>query len=258
MEPIEAYKDTAQRAQRYLKLHDGLINTRQRAIRADWKRSFCSLMHWPQGSQIERVDSRDAILILRNNATLVPDDFSKQSLEDLLRAALTFGVSALDRYVHERVIKSFVSAYRKSALTKQQKELGIPVTIAMDIIKKVHAANKNGSSVRPANEIRKAIQELLHKRPFQSWREIEYAFQLIGIKNLSGQLQNEFNVGDMKPIKAQLNKIVERRNHIVHEGDLVRHQRGGQVKTRAIERKYVSDSLSFIEDLVMKLENVSA
>jgi hypothetical protein len=166
MKPIDAYRDTAMRANRYVKLHDGLINTRKRAIRADWKRSFCSIMQWPQASDIERVDSRDAVLILRTNSSLVPGDFTKDSLDDLLRAALTFGVSALDRYIHERIIKMFVNAYRSSALTKQQKEFVIPVKVAMDMITKIHTANKNGSNLRPANEIRKAIQELLHKRSF--------------------------------------------------------------------------------------------
>lgn len=256
MEPIDAYNDTAARARRFLKLHDGLINTRQRAIRADWKASFCKLMHWRQDAAIERVDSRDAVIVLRDGASLIPDDFSKDSLDDLLRASLTFGVSALDRYVHERVIKGFVAAYRSGNLTKQQKEFQIPATLAISIVEKTRFANRNGDVVRPANEIRKAVQEILHKKPFQSWREVEYAFQLIGVTNLTGRLQTAYAVGDLSPIKNQLNKIAERRNHIVHEGDLARHQRGGNVKAQQIERRDVELSLDFIDDMVGKLDAI--
>jgi hypothetical protein len=254
MQPIDAYKDTAVRAKRFLSLHDGLMNTRQRAIRADWKSSFNRLMHWRQSTDIQRVDSRDAIIVLREGSGLQPDDFTKESLDDLLRSSLTFGVSALDRYVHERIFKGFVSAYRAGNLNKQQREFNIPATLAMEIVEKNRKANKNGDTVRPANEIRKAVQEILHKRPFQSWREVEYAFCLIGVTGLAGKLQAIFGVGDFGSIKKQLNKIAERRNHIVHEGDLARHQRGGAVKAQRIERKFVEDSLNFLDDFVRALE----
>lgn len=256
MRPIDAYQDTAVRAKRFLLLHDGLMNTRQRSIRADWKSSFNKLMHWNQGADIKRVDSRDAVIVLRDGSALQPDDFTKESLDDLLRSSLTFGVSALDRYIHERIIKGFVTAYRAGNLNKQQKEFTIPATLAMDIVEKTRKANQNGATVRPANEVRKAVQEILHKRPFQSWREVEYGFCLIGVTGLAGKLQGTLGVGDFTPIKRQLNKIAERRNHIVHEGDLARHQRGGGVKAQHIERKFVEDSLTFLDGFVAALEQV--
>tara|TARA_R110000782_G_scaffold191199_2_gene281041 strand:- start:160 stop:930 length:771 start_codon:yes stop_codon:yes gene_type:complete len=254
MEPIDAYQDTAVRAKRLLSLHDGLINTRQRSIRVDWKSSFNQLMHWRQSAAIQRVDSRDAVIVLRDGSGLQPDDFTKESLDDLLRSSLTFGVSALDRYVHERIIKGFVTAYRAGDLNKQQKEFNIPASLAMQIVEKSRKANKNGDKIRPANEIRKAVQEILHKRPFQSWREVEYGFCLIGVTGLAGKLQGIFGVGDFSPIKKHLNKIAERRNHIVHEGDLARHQRGGAVKAQQIERKFIEESLTFIDEFVDALE----
>lgn len=256
MQPIDAYKDTADRAKRFLSLHDGLMNTRQKAIRSDWKQKFNKLMHWRQSAEIQRVDSRDAIIVLRENSNLQPDDFTKEALDDLLRSSLTFGVSALDRYVHERIIKGFVSAYRAGGLNRQQREFNIPATLAMDIVEKTRKANRNGDTVRPANEIRKAVQDILHKRPFQSWREVEYGFCLIGVTRLAGKLQSSFRVRDFNPIKKKLNKIAERRNHIVHEGDLARHQRGGEVKAQQIERRFVEESLSFLDEFVDGLENL--
>ncbi|MBR9883423.1 MAG: hypothetical protein GYB21_07085 [Oceanospirillales bacterium] len=256
MKAIDTYQDTAGRAKRLLLLHDGLINTRQRSIRRDWKSSFNKLMHWKRSSEIQRVDSRDAVIVLREGSGLKPDDFTKESLDDLLRSSLTFGVSALDRYVHERVIKGFVSAYRTGNLNREQKEFNMPATLAMEIVEKNRRANLSGDTVRPANEIRKAVQEILHKRPFQNWREVEYGFCLIGVKGLAGKLQSHFGVGDFNPIRNQLNKIAERRNHIVHEGDLARHQRGGGVKAQKIERKFVEDSLAFLDDFVAALEQV--
>ena len=256
MKPLDAYQDTSNRARIFLEYHDGLMNIRSRRIRADWKTKFLSLMHWPAGSAIERVDSNDAVIVLRSGATLTTDHFTQDWLDDQLRAALTFGVSALDRYVHERVVKGIIPALKRRPLTKQQEEFSLPVSTAIQIAEEAVAARKNGAKIRPTNIVRKKVQELLHKRPFQSFREIDYAFCLLGIRNLSGQLQAAYGVGDLKDMKAQLGKIAMRRNQIVHEGDLVRHERGGQVDWHSITRKYVVDSLDFLDAFVGHLESV--
>lgn len=187
----------------------------------------------------------------------MPDHFSAAYLDDMLRASLTFGVSALDRYVHERVIKGIVKALKSGTLTKQQEEFSIPDTTAIKISDEALAAHKAGKNIRTANIVRKKVQDLLHKRPFQSWREVEYAFNLLGITNLSGQLQTSFAVGDIKPIKTQLNQIASCRNSIVHEGDLVKHERGGLVRIQPISRKYVEDTLNFLDQFVGHLETVA-
>ena len=113
MTPKQAYDDVAARARRLLLLHDGLVNIRKRSIRSDWKKSFCGVMHWPNNLPIHRVDSKQAVIVLRSNADLSPVDFSRSALQDLLRSALALGVSALDRYVHERVVKRIVRALRR-------------------------------------------------------------------------------------------------------------------------------------------------
>lgn len=258
MEPIEAYTDTANRAKRLLRLHDGLINNRSRSIRSDWKESFCRLMHWPISSDIQRVDSADAVIVLRESANLDIDDFTKDSLDDLLRSSITFGISALDRYVHETIIKNYVHAYNNYDHTKQMREFKIPATVAIEIVNKVHKAKNDGKSIRPANEIRKAVQEILHKRPFQSWREIDYGYSLIGYSSIDKYLRDDAGLSqqDVDNKKKELNRIVARRNHIVHEGDLARHQRGGQIKPQILRRKWVEDSLAFIDNFVDDLEKI--
>lgn len=213
-------------------------------------------MHWGQAANIGRVDSQDAIIVLRDGARLTVADFSADATGDLLRASLVFGVSALDRYVHERVVKGIVGALKASELTKRQEEFSIPAVLAIRIGEEVARARRQGRAVRPANEVRKKIQEILHKRPFQSWADLEYAFELIGITNLAGRMQTAYAVGDITPIRSQLNDIVYRRNLIVHEGDLVRHERGGRVRRLETSKQYVKDSLDFLDGFVARLDTV--
>ena len=198
-------------------------------MRRDWKSGFCRLMHWPQASQIDRIDSKDALIVLRHGCGLSARDFSSESVDDLLRASLAVGASALDRYVHERVVKRVIASLRSRTLTTAQERLTIPVTLALKMSEELRRAARAGRGIRPANQLRIALQEALHRRTFQSWREIEEAFELVGIRGLTGRLQAGYRVGNISPIKNQLNNIVQRRHQIVHEGDLIRHQRGGRV-----------------------------
>jgi len=257
MTPIDAYKDTSNRARTFLLYHHGLLDTRSRRIRKDWKANFLEFMNWPAGADIERVDSADAVFILRPTSQLTTKDFTHTVLDDQLRAALTFGVSALDRYVHERVIKGIIPALKSGKLNRPQEEFSIPVATAIKISEDAVAAQRRGENIRPANIVRKKVQEILYRRPFQSFRDIDFAFQLLGIATLETQLRNAYGVQDCKGIKKQLSGIATRRNQIVHEGDLVRHERGGQIRRHGITRKYVTDSLDFLDQFVTSLENVS-
>ncbi|MCC6651539.1 MAG: hypothetical protein IT348_10370 [Candidatus Eisenbacteria bacterium] len=198
----------------------------------------------------------DAVIVLRHGATLAPDDFSKESLDELLRAALALAVGALDRYVHERVTKGIVRALRSGQLSREQRDFPLPATVALRIADRVRDARNAAAPIRPANEFRKAVQEEIHKRPFQGWRDIEKAFKLIGVARLAGSLQAAYGVADFTPIRDELNGITSRRNRIVHEGDLQVHQRAGGVRRNRIEHGEVARSLDFIEDFVNKLEQV--
>lgn len=105
--------------------------------------------------------------------------------------------------------------------------------------------------------MRRKVQEILHTRTFQSWRELADAFELLGVTDLAGQLQTAYRIGNIRPVQNQLNTLVRRRNIIVHEGDLVRHERGGQVRRSTISRQYVSNGLDFLNALVRHLETVN-
>jgi hypothetical protein len=81
-------------------------------------------------------------------------------------------------------------------------------------------------------------------------------YKLIGETNLAGRLQNAYRIGDITSVKDQLGEIAKRRNWIVHEGDLVRHQRGGVCRCHDVSPKFVHDSLDFLDDFVNHLESV--
>ena len=160
--------------------------------------------------------------------------------------------------MHERIVKNIVVALKKKNPSREQSEFSIPAHTAIQVVHKVIKARNNGRVVRPANEIRNAIQGILHRRTFQNWRELEDGFKLIGISGLSGRLQAQYQVPKIKPIQHQLNEIAKKRNLIVHEADLVRHQRGGKARLNPIASGEVHKTIGFLNDFVEKLEAIRA
>jgi hypothetical protein len=256
MTPKQAHDHGAERARNLVRLYHLLLNKRKRKIRSDWKENLCSVMHWPKGSQIQRFDSQDALIVLKPGSTVSAATFTASSLDELLRSALVLAVSALDRYVHERVVKKIVSALRARSLNRKQEDFSLPATRFLQLSAELLKAQKAGTLRRPANEVRKVLQKALHERPFQSWREIEGAFALIGITDLAGKIQSAGKLASIKPIQKQLNDIVRRRNEIVHEADLVRHQRGGMVRVQNLDPALVERSLDFLDSFVAQLEAI--
>ena len=123
--------------------------------------------------------------------------------------------------------------------------------------KQVRRASKASKSVRPANEVRHIVQEMLHRRPFQSWQELEYTFESDWDQGLASQIQKAKSLGSIQPVKTQLGLIAKRRNQIVHERRSCQHRRGERPKRHQVSRKFADDTLSFIRDLVSQLEAVA-
>lgn len=232
-----------ERARYLVKLYHGLTNTRQRSIRSDWAESFCNLMHWPQSASIERVDSNDVIVVIRDGASLASADFAHVALADLLRASLVMGVSAMDAYFHSKILAYVVKAARKGEnMPKALLRAGITVS---DFV----SASKYK---RRMQALRNAMQRSLSFQSFQQAKNIEDALGLIGIaKFWSSTATRMARTPD--DLKAELALQVKRRNQIAHEGDLSQSKKSRN-KSRDITPKQVFDALRFLDGLVTHAE----
>lgn len=63
---LKAFEIAEGRASRSYFLAVGLTDQRQRSIRAEWVESFRGLMRWPSSHSIDRVDSKDVLIVLRD------------------------------------------------------------------------------------------------------------------------------------------------------------------------------------------------
>ncbi|MCL6564986.1 MAG: hypothetical protein K6U09_01030 [Acidobacteriia bacterium] len=250
---MEVFNSGRTRAEHLLKLSELLLNTRRRGMRADWARRFKALMHWPQKEQIDRVDGPGAVLILREASGLKSKHFDEEYLNELLRAAYAGIVASLDRYCHEVVISRVVAQLSKSpkVASRELRQLRIPILAARKAI--LHA-RKPGT--RPMNLVRQALQEVLHREEtFQRPDDIARGMKIIGVDNLWGKCAQRLGC-QPRDIAKRLNKIVDRRNRIVHEGDILRRKRGGKIAYHPIQATEVAGDIKWLSDLVNTIEDV--
>jgi hypothetical protein len=228
MTPKAGFDAALDRANHLLRLYELFCDTRTRGVRRDWARSFKDLMHWPDAEEIVRVDGKDrnSLLILREACGIQREHFSHDYLSELLRSAVVAAVSALDRFMHDLVVKHSwkLLGRREERIPKSLK--GLTLT-ALDTRRALEHLRRDASA-RPGNLVKKAIQDRLHRDfTFQSPDSVHKAGkEMLGIADFWTEIANQMPGSPAsEDVIETLRLINTRRNQIVHEADLVRTSR---------------------------------
>jgi len=222
----------------------GLTNYRKRKARRDWGKSFKQLMHWPLKHKIERVDSRDVILVLRDGSKLKSKHFSSEALDDLLRASFVMTLSAMDAYFHAKIIRHVVQHSKASVPSNRLLNEKILVSDFMA-----------GQKYKRTNQaLRIAIERKLSYQSLQTPDKIADSLQLIGVNSFWDSIAKEMKT-DPKKLKSQVTKIAKRRNQIAHEGD-VSQSKKARNKSRNIGHKDVTKAIELVCKVVSAAEKV--
>jgi len=235
---LKTFEVAQDRAKYLVRLAAGLTDRRKRSARSDWANSFKQVMHWSQSTKVDRVDGKDALVVVWDSGNLSRDDFAAQRLHDLYRAALVMSVSAMDAYVHAKVLR-YVITHSKSA-DASKALMNTKITVA-DFV----AGNRKK---RRNTALRAALGRIMSFQSFQSPENVASALRKIGVQDFWNGVAGKLSKSS-EEIREELKDIVKRRNQIAHEGDLSQSKKARN-KPRPIWPKPVRDSLQFIEDLV--------
>ena len=156
-----------------------------------------------------------------------------QVTDNILRAALTMMVAAIDTSVHELIVNAVVFEIRedKSIFSVDKMKISISTLKEPGFESRIRL-------------IESELRRQYAKESFQSSRKIESALATIGITKIWKKLST---ILDQPPenIKIKLDLLVRRRNQIVHEGDLDHLH-----SLREIIREDLDDSVLFTRELV--------
>jgi hypothetical protein len=257
IEPIDLFNNAVKRADHFLDLYDLVHDSRQRAIREDWRTSFLNFMRWPRGERIVRIDGKDkkSMLIIRESVGLTREAFSHNYASELLRGAISASVSALDRYAHELVMKYFLKILN-SPVEEQTREFR-SISLPVNSVKRAIDRLRENPDARPGNSIKSEIRKIIHRDyTFQSATNLTVASRILGVTDFWRKMTVAYgNIGNQE-LQDKLNTIAKRRNQIVHEADLIIQDRARDVKMRAISKQEALDIVIFIKAFVVAMDQV--
>ncbi|MGC4755652.1 hypothetical protein [Micromonospora trifolii] len=174
--------------------------------------------------------------LLAERAEVPPvDQWSVES--DILRASWTFVGASLDTYFHERVRRALLMMPMSKAAQGYLVPLG-------PIEEMVGAFLDNRTTSRPRVRLMKIVQEALLKDTFQGARNIERAFNLLGVAKCWSALSASMNESP-QAIRERLNRQYARRNQITHEGDYKPQERPQHLYCRKIKRSDVDGEIKW-------------
>ncbi len=170
----------------------------------------------------------------------------EETAADILRAALAQAVSALDRFVHERVRTSMLDAARgMRSRTTSFSRFPVPLASALDNVP--HGPIAVDAWLSPA------ITEQHGILSFQRAEKIADAVRLVvTVENgLWPAVAAALEEPDVKFLKERLDLIVDRRNQIVHQDDA--ETASGRA---AIDELLVLDAIDFVSSIVAEIDAI--
>lgn len=259
MTPKTGFDAAIERAQHLITLYELICDTRHRAIREDWASSFRNFMRWPANEALVRIDGKDrqSLLILRESCGIDRSRFAHEYLSELLRSAVVASVSALDRMLHDHVVKHSWKLLKRSEdqIPKELQKLSIS---ALDARKAVEHLRKNPKA-RPSSIVKKALQETLHREfTFQNPDAVLKAAKMLGVSDFWGSVARKMpGTPSKNEIISMLKAITRRRNQIVHEADLIRTNRH-EPSLRDISLHEASEWVDWMDDFGAAVDEVVA
>lgn len=135
----------------------------------------------------------------------------------LLRSHFVLGVSSFDTYFHTLILDALMADYRRNEFDSLRY---IDITLG-DIASLIKMKDDD---LAKEQAILAAIRKGLSKDSFQSPKSIEYAMNMIKIRNIWSKISGINGISRIsgvasEDIKKELSVIILRRNKIAHESD---------------------------------------
>ena len=166
--------------------------------------------------RFDRIYLRSIHLVRVYLEIIKPEEQITPQAGDLIRAAIVFSVSAMDAYFTDRFCESLVPFVKKRGPTTGLVELleaaGLDTEQALVMV----------SMRRPYSRIRSIVQGHLARHVTQRFDVIDKLFLGYGLKDFC---KNVADTTGKKRLLKSVEKLVERRHQIVHNGDINEHNR---------------------------------
>jgi hypothetical protein len=170
------------------------------------------------------------------------------SLDELLRAEIVLGVSALDCYIHDIVRIGMGQAFKAG---KGESNAYLSFGVSLDFVKKLLSTTNDSDKL---GLFEHEIRRLHSFRTFQTAENISQALSLIGIKSMWEKVGNSIGVSPADT-RMRLNLIIDRRNCIAHESDI--DPTLGVGNKYPIDFQLVENTVDFLDKIVHAIHEIA-
>lgn len=227
----DIFRDAASHGDNLVQLYKALASSNTRAARAPWKAKLFQyhIVRWPQAQDIWRSTGSNILVIGNRQSTLAQSSFTPDNLKYLLRSAFVLYLSAVDKILHDAVMRRFANLARGGNLDDL-----IRLSISESYHVAIQSRTRRGAGGRirrrPSHFFKDFLMSKLYRISFLSSQKVEEVSSACGLPRVF----TEFVIvhpryGRAGQVKTKWSSIYERRNHIAHECDIIRKEAARRV-----------------------------
>ncbi len=197
-------------------------------------------------AKFDKTFNRCNAMIQLYNELKETTDETENIPQDILRGAIVLAVAAFDAYATDCFSEYFVIYIKKygvdSSLEKLLGNAGFTVKFALELI----------NSERPYRKMRTLIEKYYYKYTTQQLKVIDELFRQYHIKDITKKAAQRSGKNEDR-LLGSVEKIIERRHNIVHDGDYNDQNRIKSVSKTDLNRIY--DLRLLVENMDYIIEN---
>jgi hypothetical protein len=167
---------------------------------------------------------------------------------DILRAALVFSVSALDKFIHDVTRIGMLETF-------QGKRKATDAFLRFQLSMRLLTFSQTASEGEKLSFLDEEIRERHSWQSFQRPDKIADALRLVTDIKLWEEVTKVMQT-DVKALKTQLTLIIDRRDKIAHEADIVPHSERLPDRRWNIDDMITQNTVDFIRKLVESIYKI--
>jgi hypothetical protein len=172
---------------------------------------------------------------------------------DLRRMAIVMSVAALDTYMQTAILGS-VGGYG-TPISRSLGRMDVPLEELVSLADASVVARRADKDARPRVQVKNAVHRQLLKKTFHSSIQIGDGLAAAGVSGAWKKIADA--MGEPAPdLKKRLDRIVMRRNQIVHEGDIRRLVRPRKVSFNDVTQQSAKADVDWMEQLLDAIDGL--
>jgi hypothetical protein len=223
----DLFVESLKQSETLIHLYDGLLTRNQRAAHRRWKERFyhCDLVSWAQRDGLWRSNGSNILVIGNDKSILNHNVFNTESLSVLLRMSLVSAMAAIDKLLHEAIMKRFAELVANKALDRI---VTIDVSTCYRIAQQARERRGYGGRIksRPAHKIKAEVLNSLFQESFLSRRRLEQICAACSQDSIfskySTEVTNTPEAASPQELQKRWAHLYHKRNQIAHECDIER------------------------------------